>query len=78
MNYASVIPDVSLTDGCKLGLRCDGRDLWVECDGENDGTNTSLCECWRDGQQQRISGSPYAGEGPDACFAAAAACSKRR
>ena len=75
-NYVSVIPDVSLTDGCMLGFRCDGIDLWVECDAENDGTNTSLCECWGEGQPQRISGRPYPGEGPDACFAAAVACIK--
>lgn len=76
-NYVSVTPDVSLTDGCSLGVRCDGIDLWIECDGENDGTNTSLCECWGQGQPQRISGRPYPGEGPDACFAAAVACLKR-
>lgn len=77
-NYVSVIPSVSYTDGCRLGLRCGGSDLWVECDGENDGTNTSLCECWRDGEQKRMAGSPYPGEGPDACFAAAVACTKAR
>jgi hypothetical protein len=75
--YVSVSPSVSPNDGCSLGLTCAGRELWVECDGENDGTNTSLCECWRDRQEQRI-GNLFPGEGPEACFAAAADCSKAR
>lgn len=74
VRYVSVnASSLSPTDGCTVGLSCAGHQLWVECDGENDGTNTSLCECWRDRYEANI-GGPFPGEGPDACFAAAADC----
>lgn len=79
VRYVSVnASEHSQTDGCTAALSCTGGDLWVECDGENDGTNTSLCECWRDRQEHNLGGNPFPGEGPDACFAAAAECTKTR
>lgn len=76
--YVSVSPsELSPSDGCTLGLTCAGREFWLECDGENDGTNTSLCQCWRDRQEQRI-GDLFPGDGPDACFSAAAECFNAR
>lgn len=70
--------EVSPSDQCALALSCEGRDLRVECDAEADGTGTSLCSCWRAGREVRIAGNPYAGEGPEACFSAAAACAAAR
>jgi len=73
-----VIPsELSPTDGCEATYVCDGDAvLFVECDGENDGTNTSLCSCnvgsksanWKDG-------GLVAGEGEEACLAGYANCS---
>ncbi|MBL8744414.1 MAG: hypothetical protein JNK04_25075 [Myxococcales bacterium] len=60
---------LSPTDGCEWTLGCDGgRTLVVECDGENDGTNTSLCSCFLDGEFVKDAGLVQ-GEGVDACKA---------
>ena len=62
-------------DGCKLELACRPGKLTVTCDGEQDGTGTSLCECYRDGQTVRLPRSdPWVGEGAHTCHAAAALC----
>jgi hypothetical protein len=59
----------SPTDGCSWSLTCDGSfELVVECDGENDGTNTSLCGCLVDGEFAKDAGR-VPGEGVDACMA---------
>lgn len=79
VQYVNVRPsESSLTDHCTLALSCAGSELLLGCSAEHDGTNTSLCECWRDGRQERMVGGPTPGEGPDACFAAAALCIKAR
>jgi hypothetical protein len=58
--------DVSPTDECNAIYTCDnGLVVTVECDGENDGTYTSLCSChigstWADG-------GLVEGEGEAAC-----------
>ncbi len=66
--------ELSPTDQCGVALSCRDRDLWVECDGESDGTGTSLCSCWLDRRPVTLRGNPYTGEGPRACFSAAVAC----
>lgn len=66
---------VNHVDGCKLELACQPGKLTVACDGEQDGTGTSLCECYRDGQTVRLpKNDPWAGEGAHTCHAAAALC----
>lgn len=66
---------VNRVDGCKLELACSPGRLTVTCDGEQDGTDTSLCECYRNGQTVRLPKSdPWAGEGAHTCHAAAALC----
>jgi hypothetical protein len=66
---------VNRVDGCKLELACQPGKLTVTCDGEQDGTGTSLCECYRDGLTVRLPRSdPWAGEGARTCYAAAALC----
>ena len=66
---------VNRVDGCKLELACQPGKLTVACDGEQDGTGTSLCECYRDGQTVRLPKSdPWPGEGAHTCHAAAALC----
>jgi hypothetical protein len=66
---------VNRVDGCKLKLACQPGELTITCDGEQDGTGTSLCECYRDGQTVRLPRSdPWPGEGAQTCHAAAALC----
>jgi hypothetical protein len=66
---------VNRVDGCQLELACQPGKLTVTCDGEEDGTGTSLCECYRDGQTVRLPRSePWPGEGAETCHAAAALC----
>jgi hypothetical protein len=65
---------LSPVDGCDLVLRCGKSDVVVGCDGENDGTSTSLCDCSRDGVSVRLPQSLYAGEAPASCVAAAQHC----
>ncbi|NUP13423.1 MAG: hypothetical protein HOW73_45880 [Polyangiaceae bacterium] len=67
----------SPTDGCAGTYQCDGGVvLLVECDGENDGTYTSLCTCdvngsWHDG-------GLVEGEGEPACLAGFANCTAQK
>jgi hypothetical protein len=67
--------DLSPTDGCEAQLSCpDEVAIVVGCDGENDGTNTSLCSCTTsDGRGVNLA-DLYDGEAPDACLSAAADC----
>ncbi len=65
---------LSPTDGCEWQLTCDGNiQLTVECDGENDGTNTSLCTCHIDGDTTKDAGLVQ-GEGVEACLNAYINC----
>jgi hypothetical protein len=64
---------VSQIDGCKLELTCHAGKLTVSCDGEQDGTGTSLCDCYVDDQTLRLPKSdPWPGGGANTCYAAAA------
>jgi hypothetical protein len=64
----------SPTDGCDATYACDdGVELVVRCDGENDGSGTSLCSC-AIGTDTRDAGAPVDGEGAEACLAALDAC----
>lgn len=58
--------DLSPTDQCTAVYVCAGRQLEVSCDGENDGTNTSLCDC-RSGEVRWHSPSLIQGEAPLSC-----------
>ena len=71
--------ELSPRDGCELRLRCGNTAVQTQCDGENDGTNTSLCECERDGvRDAHVLKDLYQGEGPDSCLAAAVHCKTPR
>jgi hypothetical protein len=62
-------------DGCKLELTCQVGKLTATCDGEEDGTGTSLCDCYLDGQPLLLpKRDPWPGEGAPTCHAAAALC----
>jgi hypothetical protein len=62
-------------DGCKLNLECAPGKLSVVCDGEEDGTGTSLCDCYFNGKPLPLPGTDvWPGEGPGTCHAAAPAC----
>jgi hypothetical protein len=64
----------SRTDGCNATFYCPGaRTILVTCDGENDGTGTSLCDCEERGQRASVNGT-VPGEAPDSCRAAAERC----
>jgi hypothetical protein len=68
--------NLSPTDQCDATYDCDDdRAFTVSCDGENDGTNTSLCSC-HSGQTGWNSGDLFQGEGPETCLAAAATCAE--
>jgi hypothetical protein len=72
-----ITPDLTPTDQCTIPFTCDtGMRLEVKCDGENDGTFTSLCECYIDGKRVGLDGL-FAGEAPDSCFAAVSQCLQR-
>ena len=58
--------DLSPTDGCEATYTCNAGTMVVTCDGENDGTNTSLCSCHLNGQSRY--GGLVGGEGVDACL----------
>jgi hypothetical protein len=66
--------ELSRTDACRASFSCDdGRQVSVSCDGENDGTHTSLCEC----QLGKLTVSlpkPIRGEAPFACERALEPC----
>jgi hypothetical protein len=65
----------SVRDGCTLSLNCGSTEVDVTCDGENDDTNTSLCDCTRDGvRDEHALKNLYQGEAPDSCLAAAVHC----
>jgi hypothetical protein len=66
--------DEGASDGVKLMLSCGNTLLDVECDGENDGTGTSLCSCHRDGVEVRIPGDPWPGEGISVAYRVAERC----
>jgi hypothetical protein len=69
-----ITPDLTPTDQCTIPFRCDaGMRLEVKCDGENDGTFTSLCECYIDGKRVGLDGL-FAGEAPDSCHSAVSQC----
>lgn len=61
-------------DGCRAHFACGADALDVACDGENDGTGTSLCTCHRNGYEVRSIGSLWKGEGIDTCTLAAERC----
>jgi hypothetical protein len=64
----------SRNDQCRGTFFCPGaRTVLVTCDGENDGTNTSLCDCEERGKRASVSGT-VPGEAPESCLAAADRC----
>lgn len=64
----------SRNDQCRGTFFCPGaRTVLVTCDGENDGTNTSLCDCEERGKRASLGGT-VPGEAPDSCLAAADRC----
>jgi hypothetical protein len=64
----------SRNDQCRGTFFCPGaRTIQVTCDGENDGTKTSLCSCEERGKRASVSGT-VPGEAPDSCLAAADRC----
>lgn len=65
---------LSRTDACELVLRCGGVQSVVTCDGNNDGTEASSCQCVRKGTPVPLPQSVYAGEAPQSCLAAAQHC----
>jgi hypothetical protein len=80
IEQATIQPsELSARDGCVLRLRCGNTAVQTHCDGENDGTNTSLCECERNGvRDAHVLKDLYPGEGPEACLAAAVDCKTPR
>jgi hypothetical protein len=72
-----ITPDLTPTDQCTIPFTCDaGLHVEVKCDGENDGTFTSLCSCYIDGKHVALDGL-FAGEAPDSCHAAVGQCLQR-
>lgn len=64
----------SRTDSCQVSFSCDdGQQLSITCDGENDGTNTSLCECQFGDRPWSLS-APVRGEAPLSCEHAVEPC----
>jgi hypothetical protein len=67
---------LSRNDQCRGTFFCPGaRTILVTCDGENDGTTTSLCDCEERGKRASLSDT-VPGEAPDSCLAAADRCLK--
>lgn len=65
---------VSATDWCGASYECeDDLSFRVECDGENDGTFTSLCSCTRGSTHWSIP-NVVQGEGPESCNNATMQC----
>jgi hypothetical protein len=61
-------------DGCDATFFCPGaRTIQVSCDGENDGTMTSLCDC-QEGERRAAPSAPVPGEAPDSCLAGVDYC----
>ena len=70
----TIQPDITPTDQCDAAYTCDGeRSLRVTCDGENDGTNTSLCTCYSGARSWHVSGVVQ-GEAPESCNNASDRC----
>jgi hypothetical protein len=66
--------ELSPRDRCDATFYCPGaRTILVTCDGENDGTGTSLCDCEENGRRASVGGA-VPGEAPDSCLAAANPC----
>lgn len=65
--------DLSPTDQCIAVYTCSGKELEVSCDGENDGTNTSLCDC-RSGELRWYAPGLIQGEAPGSCNSGMVAC----
>lgn len=66
--------ELSPGDFCESTFACDdGKQVQVECDGENDGTHTSMCACKIDGRAVPL-GKLIAGEGPTSCDNALLQC----
>ncbi|HYJ08888.1 MAG TPA: hypothetical protein VEX18_07755, partial [Polyangiaceae bacterium] len=66
--------ELSPGDFCESTFACDdGKHVQVECDGENDGTHTSMCACKIDGRAVPL-GKLIAGEGPTSCDNALVKC----
>jgi hypothetical protein len=66
--------DEGASDGVSLTLSCGKMLLDVTCDGENDGTGTSLCTCRREGEEVRLPGNPWPGEGISVAYGVAERC----
>lgn len=61
-------------DTCEATYTCDpGVEVWIECDGENDGTNTSLCGC-KSGSKMAVVPGLIDAEAPDSCRIVLPAC----
>lgn len=73
-----IIPGATTpTDQCSMPFQCAGDvRLEVSCDGENDGTFTSLCECYINGKLVPLDGL-FKGEAPESCSAAVSLCLDR-
>ena len=68
--------ELSPADACRASFSCDdGRQVSVSCDGENDGTNTSLCECQL-GDRTVSLRKAIRGEAPHSCELALEPCLK--
>jgi len=70
--------EASKTDACDLVMRCGRVQTVVTCDGKNDGSGQSTCQCSRNGTTVELSSNEYAGEAPTSCLAAAEACVRPR
>lgn len=60
-------------DRCSLESRCGDFVFSVECDAENDGTETSVCACIQAGSRTPLD-DLVQGEAPDSCLSAAGQC----
>lgn len=65
----------SPSDRCDAHFICASGTYAVSCDGQNDGTLTSRCSCFKDGHQvSALSEQAFEGEAPESCVRALAAC----
>lgn len=66
--------ELSPTDWCGTSYECEeGLSFSLRCDGENDGTFTSLCTCVQGSTSWNIP-DVIQGEAPDSCNNAASVC----
>lgn len=70
--------EASKTDACDLVMRCGRVQTVVTCDGKNDGSSQSTCQCTRNGTAVELSSNVYPGEAPTSCLAAAELCTRPR